>query len=95
MPHLLFEADREGFFGELLHGNGQSLRTRLNHAEKMAKIGAERAFTFPDAGDSNRAGGAEIAECAWKALKTRHFTTALYRRDSRLPNANGDRLFHC
>ena len=35
----------------------------------------------------------EIAKCSWKALKTRHFTTALYLRDSRLPIANRARSF--
>ncbi len=37
MPHFGFEADRQGFFGELLHGRGRILAIEVESIEKMTK----------------------------------------------------------
>jgi hypothetical protein len=37
MPHFGFEAYRQGFFGELLHGRGRILAVGMESIEKMTK----------------------------------------------------------
>jgi hypothetical protein len=45
MPHFGFEAYRNGFFGELLHGSGRILVPQGGSVEKMTKMRLSTQFS--------------------------------------------------
>ena len=96
MPHLGFEADRQGFFGELLHGGTSFLCWREGHESRhgRAKTGAKALFSA--SGDLAAAVPAATAARRGRPLKTCNFNTPLYCRDSRRSGPLvADRAFLC
>ena len=100
MPHLGFEADREGFFGELLHGRGfregvgdgvgsERPGRPACHCGRRRSVVARRAQPA-DSGRRSTPVQRPAARLAGRAvgarpLKTHNFITSLHRRDSRAP----------
>ncbi|HET9750111.1 MAG TPA: hypothetical protein VFS06_12480 [Casimicrobiaceae bacterium] len=84
MAHFGFEAYRQGFFGELLHGRGRFLANGVGSVEKMTKT-ARLATLCRLATRLERLQAAvgRLQVAFRRSLIYRNFNTALYRRDSR------------
>jgi hypothetical protein len=84
MTHFGFEAYRQGFFGELLHGRGRFLAIGVGSVEKMTKTARFATLCRLDTPPERmQAAIGRLQVAIRRSLIYRHFNTALYCRDSR------------
>ena len=91
MPHLGFEAYRQGFFRKLLHGWGilplcvmRGLRSTFRVVPEMLQREVRKAASgIPPPCPASRLRGAGSGRGLGRALKTQHFITPLQCRDTR------------
>ena len=96
VPHLGFEADRQGFFGELLHEgafSGSVGRNGGSAARWPGNTAGSRGFSVRPVVPAAVWRPPRPSQIVRRPLITRNFITALYCRDSRIASCRQGLLF--